>query len=221
MLTMRQIERWWTAKSYARLIDELCAGRAEGVNGIRDLVDGPLAAAALTIIRADELRQTSHPLVGKLIALLLRTQNAAGGWDDGEVGVVTTALAARALAATGSGEAVDHALNYLADAQTADGDWVIETESADEGGVATLIRAASKGGTVADMAVTAFVLYQLATIRRPAAALIIDGALASLLCDEESIDRPAAHKSTGRQLGDAQLDTLRRRIEARRVLAAA
>jgi len=217
MLTMRQIERWWTAKSYTRLIDELCAGRAEGVNGIRDLVDGPIAAAALTIIRTDELRQTSHPLVGKLIGLLLRTQNAAGGWEDGEVGVVTTALAARALAATGTGEAVDHALNYLADAQTTDGDWAVDTEAADEGAVATLIRTA----TVADMAVTAFVLYQLATIRRPAAALIIDGALASLLSNEESIDRPMDRKSASHKLGDAQLNTLRRRIKARRVLAAA
>ena len=97
----------------------------------------------------------------------------------------------------------------------------IETEAADEGGTeggtATLIRTA----TVADMAVTAFVLYQLATIRRPAAALIIDGALASLLSNEQTIDRPADRSAASHKLGDAQLNTLRRRIEARRVLAAA
>ena len=225
MLTMRQIERWWNAKSYARLLDELCQGRAEGVAGIRELLDGPEgvqrnAAAAITIIRATELRQEAHPLIGKLIGLLLATQNAAGGWGDDGNGPVLTALAARALALTGTGPAVDAALNYLADAQTADGEWTLnESPDCDRNpavhsfagaAASTYTLAGPEVTTTTDLAVTAFVLYQLATIRRPVAALIIDGALAGL-ADAHAIDRPA----------DTQLNTLRRRIEARRVLAPA
>lgn len=207
MLTLRQIEKWWTAKAYTRLLDELCAGRAEGVNGIRDLLDGSpdkasVAAAAMTIIRAEELRQSAHPHVGKMVRLLLDRQDRLGGWGEKGPGgtlatdSVITALAARGLAQSGTGPAVDNALTRLADLQNQDGEWSAAATPGDETGGLT------------DMAVTAFVLYQLATIRRPAAALLIDTALGRLLA-------PAAGQV------DTQLNTLRRRIEARRVLAPA
>ena len=101
MLTVRQIERWWQVQAHDRLIDELCVGRAEAVSGIRPMLAGPTAAAALAVIRLDELHQSHQP------------------FDP-----VTTALALRALGrGAGTGRSIDKAVDRLAALQRDDGQW--------------------------------------------------------------------------------------------------
>src|SRR5687768_8853964 len=71
MLTIRQVERLWQLKAHERLIGELCSGRAEAVGGIRQLLRGPLPAAALTIIRMNELHQAHTPQVQRMLRYVL------------------------------------------------------------------------------------------------------------------------------------------------------
>lgn len=185
MLTVRQIERWWQMQAHDRLIDELCTGRAEAVGGIRQLLTGPVAAAALAIIRMDELHQSHLPLSSKMVRHLLASQAPDGGWGD----PVLTALALRALSrGAGAGLSVERAIERLGDLQRDDGQWPREP----------FRRMPS------DPAVTAFVLFQLAETRTPAAGELID----------QTLDRVAG------DLTDRQLAPLRRRVMSNRQFAA-
>ena len=182
MLTVRQIERWWQMQAFDRMIDELCTGRAEAVGGIRQLFTGPAAAAALAVIRLDELHQSHLPLAGKMVRFLIAGQAPEGGWGD----AVVTALALRALSRnTGTGLSVERALDRLDDLQRDDGQWPREPFRRFEG----------------DPAVTAFVLFQLAETRTPAANALI----------ERTLDRVAG------DLSDKQLAPLRRRVASSRM----
>ncbi|HEX8323137.1 MAG TPA: hypothetical protein VF595_04410 [Tepidisphaeraceae bacterium] len=155
---MRQIERWWQIQAFDRLIDELCIGRAEAVGGIRQLLSGAVAGAALAVIRLDELNQSHLPISSKMVRYLLASQAPDGGWGD----PVTTALALRALSrGAGAGLSVERAIERLGDLQRDDGQWPREP----------FRRAPS------DPAVTAFVLFQLAETRTVAAAGLIDRTL--------------------------------------------
>src|SRR5690349_17511203 len=121
MITIRQIERDWVARKYERLFDALVEIRAEGSFPF-DLTDGrAVPAAAMALIRLDELSQTHVPLYTRLLRALLAAQNVNdGGWGD----PVITALCLRALmAGRGNGVAIDLGLHYLADLQKTEGTW--------------------------------------------------------------------------------------------------
>ena len=122
MITVRQIQRLWDEHAYRRLADLLGEGRSDLAN------DAPrgspaVAAAALGIIRLDELGQSSHPVCARLIRSLLNAQQPDGAW--GEIGL--TVLAIRALrCANGEGEAIARGIQWLAELQKEDGAWPVE-----------------------------------------------------------------------------------------------
>lgn len=119
MTTVRQIERYWNAKEYARLFRELIAARPEGRFRLEIEVRAPLAAA-LAVIRLDELTQSYVPLYTRLLRVLLMAQESDGGWGD----PVTTAVCLRALlCGQGNGFAVERGLSYLANLQKDEGIW--------------------------------------------------------------------------------------------------
>ena len=155
MMTIRQVDRLWQLKAYERLIDELCTGRAEAVGGIRQLLQGAVPAAALTVIRMTELHQAHQPHVAKMVRFLLAAQTPAGGWGD----AASTALAVRALAAgRGAGAAIERGIEALQELQKEDGEWPREAFRRFPG----------------DPAVTAFVLLQLVESRSAAANALVD-----------------------------------------------
>jgi hypothetical protein len=119
MTTVRQIERCWNAKEYRKLFRELVAARPEGILRLEVEVRAPLAAA-MAVIRLDELSQAHVPLCGRLIRAILGAQEADGGWGE----PVTTALCLRALlCGQGEGSAVDRGMEYLANLQKEEGIW--------------------------------------------------------------------------------------------------
>ena len=143
MITVRQIEREWTHRKYEKLFDSLVEHRPEAAFPF-DLSAGRcVPAAAVALIRLDELSQSHVPLYARLVRALLAAQSANdGGWGD----PVVTALCLRALMnCRGTGAAIDFGLRYLADLQKDDGTWP----------------AAPIRRFPADPAASAFVLYQL------------------------------------------------------------
>ena len=120
MQTTRQIERFWGARQYDRLARELLAARPENSPRLLAEVSRAVPAAALTLIRMDELNQAHHPLNGKLIRMILAAQEGDGGWGD----PVVTALCIRALACSqGDGLAIDRGIEHLAELQKDNGAW--------------------------------------------------------------------------------------------------
>ncbi len=197
MMTIKQAERFWGLKAYERLIDELCQGRAEAVGGIRQLIRGPEAAAALCVIRMHELLQSHQPFVAKMLRFLVASQQADGGFDD----AVTTALAMRALATDrGAGLALESAIRYLDVLQRDDGEWAREPLRRMPG----------------DPAVTAFVLLQLVESRLPRAEQLVHRTLDRVAGDDHAVP---AHKNPREERIspniDQQLLPLRRRVAAR------
>src|SRR4051812_9397212 len=93
MTTIRRIERAWTSKQHERLFRELAAARPEATFPIDFEGGWAIPAAALAIIRMEELNQAHVPLCNQLIRVLLAAQEADGGWGD----VAATALCIRAL----------------------------------------------------------------------------------------------------------------------------
>src|SRR5215213_5041114 len=119
MTTVRQIERCWNAKEYRKLFRELVSARPEAMLRLEVEVRAPLAAA-IAVIRLEELTQAHVPLCGKLIRAILATQEADGGWGE----PVTTALCLRALLCSrGDGSAVDRGMEYLGNLQKEEGIW--------------------------------------------------------------------------------------------------
>jgi hypothetical protein len=144
MITNRQIERDWVGRKYEKLFDALVEHRPEGSFPF-DVTEGrAVPAAAMALIRLDELSQTHVPLYTRLLRAVLAAQNVNdGGWGD----PVVTALCLRALmAGRGHGPAIDAGLHYLADLQKSEGIWP----------------SAPIRRFPADPAVSAFVLHQLA-----------------------------------------------------------
>ena len=114
MMTIRMIERTFGAKDYSRLLHDLTSHRADALIRWDAQAARPTLAAAMGAIRMDELSQAHHPLSGKLLAVVLGSQDADGGWGD----PLSTALCLRALMANkGHGPAVDRGLAYLAAVQ--------------------------------------------------------------------------------------------------------
>jgi hypothetical protein len=161
MTTVRQIERWWNAGEYARLGRELLVSRLEDAPQLRQACASAVPAAALAMIRLDELNQSHAPLYARLLRRVLAAQEADGGWSD----PLTTALVLRALlGCQGTGPAVDGALSYLAALQKEDGAWPAE----------------SFRRMPPDAFVTALILHELADEPRFQEAAHPDAALAYL-----------------------------------------
>lgn len=143
MQTARQIERFWNAKQYDRLAKELLAARLESSPRLVGELSRNVPAAALALIRMDELNQSHHPLAQKLIHCILATQESDGGWGE----PLVTALCLRALLCNrGQGVSIERGMNYLAAMQKAEGAWPLVP-----------IRR-----TTEDAFVSAFILFQLA-----------------------------------------------------------
>ena len=120
MFTIRQIERLWNSKQYRRLAVELLQGRPEASYRLEAEFGRSVPAAALALVRMDELAQSHHPLYRTLLNVLIVAQEADGGWGD----VMTTAVCVRALTCgDGQGMAVERGLTYLAQLQKAEGIW--------------------------------------------------------------------------------------------------
>jgi hypothetical protein len=120
MMTVRQIERHWDTKAFERLFSELLAARPETAFRLGFDTGRALPAAALAIIRLDELSQSNVKLYSKLIKTILAAQESDGGWGD----LVVTALCLRALlCGNGNGVAIEGGLAYLAGLQKSEGIW--------------------------------------------------------------------------------------------------
>jgi len=143
MITTRQIERFWTAKSFKKLFSELMAARPESAFHFDRELAKPSAVAALAMIRLDELSQSYLALYSQFLRTVLAAQEADGGWGD----LATTALCIRALlCGNGDGVAIERGLAYLANLQKPQGIWP-----------AVPIRRMAE-----DAAVSLFILHQLA-----------------------------------------------------------
>jgi hypothetical protein len=143
MMTIRQIERMWGAKSYERLFRELIAARPEGTLRAQMQLAQPTATAAMGVVRLYELNQEHTAVYATLLRAVLAAQQPDGGWGD----PMTSSLCLRALLlGQGAGAAVQRGLAYLAGLQKAEGIWPNVP-----------IRRMP-----ADPYVSAFILYQLA-----------------------------------------------------------
>jgi hypothetical protein len=120
MLTVRHIEKLWNARKYSQILGELIAPRIEVAAGPELSQAESAAAAALSLIRFDELHQLHAPICSKLIRALLGLQEPDGGWGD----VAVTALCLRALSLqNGHGIAIQRGIAYLANLQQPAGIW--------------------------------------------------------------------------------------------------
>ncbi len=120
MLTVRYIERLWDGRKYDRLLEELIAPRVEAA-ALGELIHNAMAsAAALALVRLDELHSPHAPICSRLIRALIATQKSDGGWGD----VATTAVAVWALSLqNGQGLAIEGGMGYLAMLQQPAGIW--------------------------------------------------------------------------------------------------
>jgi len=169
MTTVRQIERLWEARKYQQIYKELTVARPEGM--LHTSWDCPqsIPAAAMVIIRLDELDQSHVPLAGNLIRSLLVTQQLDGGWGD----LIATALALRALTrCRGQGLAIERGMAYLANLQQTVGTWP-----------KVPIRRMP-----ADACVSAFILQQLGESAIFRASVRFDDAIAWFARNESSLD---------------------------------
>lgn len=173
MITVRQMERHWTRRQYEKLFDALVEHRPEATFPF-DLTDGrAVPAAAMALIRLDELAQTHVPLYSVLLRAVLASQNVNdGGWGDPAV----TTLCVRALmAGRGNGLAIELGLRYLADLQKAEGVWP-------NGPIRRL---------PADATVSAFVLYHLGDKPAFRAEIRLDDAVRWFEAHGSSLDSEA------------------------------
>jgi hypothetical protein len=120
MTTVRQIERHWKSGSRGKLLRELLGNRPESSAQLEADLRSLVAAAALAMIRLEELHQTHVPLYSKLLLTVIASQDPDGGWRD----PLTTALCVRALLIDqGRGESIDRGIAYLAAMQKTEGIW--------------------------------------------------------------------------------------------------
>jgi hypothetical protein len=168
MMTVRQIERSWSSQQYQRLFSDLTAARPE--SQLRLAIDpGRPVAAAMAIIRMDELDQSHVPLYAQLIRYVLTAQESDGGWGE----PIVTALCLRALlCGRGGGVAVERGLEFLANLQKPDGIWP-----------KVPIRR-----MIEDACTSAFILYQLGDNEMFRARVRLDDALSWFQEHESSLD---------------------------------
>jgi hypothetical protein len=120
MITVRQIQRFWQGKAYDRVLAQLLACRSESSPRLVEELNGIDAAAAMLIIRLDELSQVFAPLYSEAVRTLLQNQRPDGSWGD----TITTAIALRALlCGNGHGSAIERGMRFLANLQKSEGIW--------------------------------------------------------------------------------------------------
>jgi hypothetical protein len=169
MTTVRHLERLWNAESHQLLLRDLLSGRPEASLRLHEELNGPLAIAALVLIRLDELAQSHVPLYSRLLKMILAAAEGDGGWGD----PLTTALCLRALiTGRGTGVAIDRGMACLAQLQRPDGLWP----------------AAPLRRLPPDPFVSAFILLQLGSDERFRAAVRIHDAVGWLQRNEAHLD---------------------------------
>jgi hypothetical protein len=120
MITVRQLERLWQEKAFDRMSRLLLEMRPESSVRLASQLSRSVPAAALAMIRLDELSQSHSSLCPRLIRHILAAQEADGGWGD----ALSTALCVRALACgRGGGPALERGIEFLANLQKDDGSW--------------------------------------------------------------------------------------------------
>ena len=120
MVTVKQIERSWSGQQYERLYRGLVSCRPEADLNLDFDANWSIPAAAIALIRMDELSQSHVPLYRQLLKMLLAAQQIDGGWID----PATTALALRALlCGAGNGLAIERGMAFLANLQKPEGLW--------------------------------------------------------------------------------------------------
>jgi hypothetical protein len=169
MMTVRHIEKLWTARDYNRLLQEMLTGRPEASLRLEADLTGPVSAAAVALLRLDELAQAHVPLYAKLLKTLIAAQDSDGGWSD----PLTAALCLRALfAGRGHGLAIDRGLAYLANLQKPEGIWP----------KAPIRR------LPADAFISAFVMLQLGNDARFRTAVRFDDAIGWFETNQHTLD---------------------------------
>jgi hypothetical protein len=120
MITWKQIERQWQAGDYSKLLGELTTGRPEASPRMQLSLGRALPAAAMAVVRMDELSQSYLPICAKMTRTVLASQDSDGGWGE----PMTTALCLRALlVGNGHGVAIERGMRYLANLQKEEGIW--------------------------------------------------------------------------------------------------
>jgi hypothetical protein len=158
MITIRQIERAWQARTYEKLFRELVAHRPESSFRFEQEQGRAIPAAAMGVIRLEELSQSHVPICAQLVRAVLAGQETDGGWGD----PMTTALCLRALLCShGDGPAIARGLNYLANLEKPEGIWP----------------AVPLRRMPADGYASAFILCQLGNNERFRSAVNFDGAI--------------------------------------------
>jgi hypothetical protein len=173
MITVRQLERLWQARDYGRMIRSCMEMKAENSMRLEAACGRAAPAAAMAVIRLDELSQGHMPFCGQMVRVVLAAQEADGGWGD----ALTTGLCVRALmCGHGDGPAIERGLGYLASLQKADGTWPR----------APIRRLA------ADAYTTAFILLQLGDDFRFERAVRVGDAVDWLAANGKSLDGETA-----------------------------
>ncbi|HEX8523305.1 MAG TPA: hypothetical protein VF669_13695 [Tepidisphaeraceae bacterium] len=191
MITIRQIERLFSAQQWPQLFAHLTAGRpefshlpaqllptpakqhksSEDSSRTRTLPTQVVPIAALAMIRLEELTQSNHPFFRRLLNVVLTSQQSDGGWGD----PVTTALCLRALlSSNGQGASISGGLAYLAGLQKTEGIWPKEP-----------IRRLP-----ADAFTSAFILHQVGEYEAFQTSIRFDDALLWFATHERQLDEP-------------------------------
>ena len=120
MITLRQLERLWQEKAFARMSTLLLEMRPESSLRLAQELARPVSIAALAIVRLDELAQSHTAFSSRMIRTILAAQEQDGGFGD----ALSTALCIRALSCcNGHGSAIERALKYLGTLQKEEGSW--------------------------------------------------------------------------------------------------
>lgn len=173
MITVRQMERFWQGRQYDRMFCLAMEMRPEASGRLAVEMARAIPAAAMTIVRLDELAQAHHPFCGQLLRTILAAQEADGGWGDP---LVTTLCLKALMASNGQGVAIARGLAYLANLQKSEGLWP-----------RIPIRRLA-----ADPFVSAFILYQLADDARFAQLVRLEEALTWFAANGSSLDPETA-----------------------------
>jgi len=169
MMTARQIEKLWTARLHVKLLTEVLSSRPEASVRLHTELASPASVAAVSLIRLDELAQSTAPIVSTFVRVIVAAQEADGGWGS----AVSTSVCLRALmCGNGHGLAIERGLQYLANLQKPEGIWPLIP-----------IRRAE-----ADPFVSAFVLLQLGDQRAFQQAVRFEAALEWFSNNELKLD---------------------------------
>src|SRR5215207_7631222 len=110
MITIRQLERLWMGQQFDRMVRLFLEMRTESSVRLACELSRAVSAAALAVVRLDELSQSHNPFAQKMIRTILTSQEKDGGWGD----PLTTTLCLKALLMChGDGLAIQRAIDHL------------------------------------------------------------------------------------------------------------